>query len=390
MRFRLLIIPRLKLLAAVIAVVVAVKSIWMSMMLEDGARVLAGETRAELFARRDYLLERVHAREMTTEDMPSSLGAQFQGEWAVGTYSMVTAAITNLAFIFADTREAGLLVVDELIERMRSTEIRRFDTERWGEDPLESLDGEHGHIGYLGHLNWMIGAHYFLGGDGRYDALFESISGALYRRLKASPGLCLETYPGEIYVPDNVVVFASLANFSRLRGGRFGDLGWVEHAKHSLLDPELGLLPFLLDQRCRPLGGVRGSGAGWNSFYLPYIDPVFASQQFAALKRGFLQTRVITGIREYPKGVVGVGDVDSGPVVFGFSPSGTGFAIAGAVHERESKLLSDLLFTAELVGSSFEWGGRRRYLLAPLVGDSILLAMKTARVWDLRYLSREG
>ena len=85
----------------------------------------------------------------------------------------------------------------------------------------------------------------------------------------------------------------------------------------------------------------------------------------------------------------GVGDVDSGPAILGLSPSGTGFMIGGAVHEKDTDLLSELLFTSEVVGSSLEWDNKRSYLLAPLVGDAIMLAMKTARVWDLRYTQGE-
>ena len=50
------------------------------------------------------------------------------------------------------------------------------------------------------------------------------------------------------------------------------------------------------------------------------------------------------------------------------------------------KLLGALLDTAEIAGFTFQWNGERRYLLAPLVGDAIVLAMKTACVWDRRYV----
>lgn len=391
MSFRLRIFPplkRLKKYAIVLIALTVVKIPWVMIMVEDGASLLAGETKSDLLARRDYLIGRVHVHDLGVNQMPSYLESQFQGEWAVGTYSMFTAALTNIAFMFPETRSEALMVIDNLIERVRTPEIRLFDTQRWGEDPLESLDSDNGHIGYLGHLNWMISAHYFLGGDDRYDVLFSSITASLYRRLKNSPALCLETYPHEIYVADNLVVFASIANFSRLRQGEYGDLArsWIAHAKLSLLDPTLGLLPFHLDSACKAIGGVRGSGAGWASFYLPYIDNEFATEQFKNLKKHLLQTRIITGIREYPKNVFGLGDVDSGPVLLGFSPSGTGFAVGGAAHTKDAELLTDLLFTSEVVGSSIEWNGKRNYLLAPLVGESIMLAMKTARVWDLRYV----
>jgi hypothetical protein len=40
-----------------------------------------------------------------------------------------------------------------------------------------------------------------------------------------------------------------------------------------------------------------------------------------------------------------------------------------------------LAWTAELAGCTVQWDGRRRYLLAPLVGEAIMLAMKSATPW---------
>jgi hypothetical protein len=381
-------LKRLKKYAILFTLLLIIKIPWALIMSEDGARLLSGDTKTDILSRRNYLIDRVHLRSAGTGDMPSILNSQFQGEWAVGTYSMLTAALTNIAFLFPETREESLRIVDNLIERVRTPEIRQFDTQRWGEDPLDSLSGNAGHIGYLGHLNWMIGAHYFLGGDKRYSELYSAISSSLYRRLRSSPALCLETYPQEIYVPDNVVVFASIANFAKLHNGKYGDLltDWVTHARNNLRDSALKLLPFHLDPNCKIIDGVRGSGAGWNSYYLPFIDQTFASEQFENIKNNLVQKFLITGIREYPKGIFGIGDVDSGPVLLGFSPSGTGFAVGGAAHAKDASLLTKLLFTSELVGSSVQWNDERYYLLAPLVGEAIMLGMKTARVWDQRYV----
>jgi hypothetical protein len=67
------------------------------------------------------------------------------------------------------------------------------------------------------------------------------------------------------------------------------------------------------------------------------------------------------------------------------TPSGTGFAIAGALLNKDGAFLEELLRTSELAGFSVQRAGRRCYAIAPLVGDAILLAMKTAGPWDERY-----
>ena len=81
-------------------------------------------------------------------------------------------------------------------------------------------------------------------------------------------------------------------------------------------------------------------------------------------------------------GVEGSGDVDSGPVIFGASPAGTGFAIAGARLTHDEEFLQQMLRTSEFVGFTWSWRGRRQYLSAPLVGDAIMLAMLTVVPWE--------
>src|SRR5262249_32640793 len=160
--------------------------------------------------RREYLIHRVYGEKAASSDMPLYLPAQFQGEWAMGTYSMTAAALTNIAFIIPETREESVTVEKALIAQTLTHAMREFDLQRWGEDRVDSAGGGTVHIGYLGHLNWMMGAYEYAGGDGTYEPLFQAISSTLARRLKESPALCLATYPNELrYVPDNVVVLAS-------------------------------------------------------------------------------------------------------------------------------------------------------------------------------------
>jgi hypothetical protein len=387
MRFSVLvsqIFSGLKKSLLILLLLFVLKCAWTVIMYESGGSIIGGENKSELLARKAFLVDRVIAKTAGTADMPSHLGAQFQGEWALVTYSMLSAALTNIAHRYPETQQQALQYSRLLIERTLAEDTRRFDTARWGEDPLDSLDGPNGHIGYLGHLNWMLSAYRYLGGTD-YKDLFRDVSYALARRMKENNYKCLETYPNELrYSADNLVVVAALANYSRLNSGELDDVvqNWLKEAKIASQHTETGLLPFHYDFTCGASGDARGSGAGWNSFYLPYVDQEFADQQYDILKKHFVQRRLFTGIREYRKGVWGPGDVDSGPVIFGFSPSGTGFTIGGATHAEDRDLLSGLLFTSEFVGSTVQWNGERYYLLAPLVGEAIMLAMKTAIVWD--------
>ena len=228
----------------------------------------------------------------------------------------------------------------------------------------------------------------------RFGAPFRP-SSSLKGCIERSPHLNAETYPRQIYVPDNAAVIASLALHDRLfRAGSPGIAArWTAHARKHLRDPVTGLLVFSISpggKKPRILENGRGSGAAWSVFYLIHADPVFAREQFALIKRHLKATRlfIATGIKEHPGDDMRSGDIDSGPLIFGLSPSGSGFAVAGARFTGDEEFLQQLLNLTELAGFSVQFAGKRRYLTAPLVGDAIMLAMKSATAWDTRPFQR--
>jgi hypothetical protein len=93
-------------------------------------------------------------------------------------------------------------------------------------------------------------------------------------------------------------------------------------------------------------------------------------------------------IREYAPGRSGPSDLVSGPLIFGLSPSASGFAMGGAALWNDGDTLTGLLRTAEMVGSSVSFAGRRRYLFAPLGGDAVVLAARTMTRWDARFVAK--
>jgi hypothetical protein len=118
---------------------------------------------------------------------------------------------------------------------------------------------------------------------------------------------------------------------------------------------------------------------------LSFVDEALARDQFARLLAVFGEPLPFgaLALREWPAGVAKDGDVDSGPLVFGLSPSATGFAMAGPAMLGDDERSRALLRTAEMVGVTVG----SRYLLAPLVGDAIVLATSTATPWTDRFLS---
>ena len=86
----------------------------------------------------------------------------------------------------------------------------------------------------------------------------------------------------------------------------------------------------------------------------------------------------LAGVREYPHGVEGEGDVDSGPLVFGLSPSASVFAISGARINRDRNLFQALYRSMDLFGSFSDNKNSIAFQMGGPLGKALLLAMVTA------------
>ena len=107
-----------------------------------GHGTIEGEKK-EILQRRDYLVAKlVTSPSSVLNEMPSAnvIGEQFQGEWALYSCSMLSAALVNISFIYPETKEENLQHIDKLIKIVQSHELRLYDTQRWGEDALQTLE----------------------------------------------------------------------------------------------------------------------------------------------------------------------------------------------------------------------------------------------------------
>ena len=129
---------------------------------------------------------------------------------------------------------------------------------------------------------------------------------------------------------------------------------------------------------------VKGSYSALNCYYLTFVDEDFARSQYEILKTQFLNTRPITGFKEYFDRNCWLGmDIDAGPILFNLSPTGTAFGLGSITYFEDFVLRKKFLKTAELAGFTVAKGNKRHYLLADmaLVGEAITLAMRTAVKW---------
>lgn len=376
--------------AVVVAALVAARIAWHFAQRDDAQALVDGRAEEDLVARRDYLA--AHVDQAVASLVPDDL---FAGEWSLVTLSMTSLAAANLGFAHSDTVPADRELVARCIELARSPASRAFDARRWGDDPVDAMNGPSSHLGYLGHLGLALEAYRLLGGhEPELVALEAKVASALEARVRTAKDGLVPTYPGETYVADNAVVLAVLALADVGRGAHASGAATTGRGPRAkvlastvatwqakLVDPATGALVFA------PGGRARASGAALSAMMLEFVDEPFAEAQSRVLAARF-GGRVLglfPALCEFP-GCSGGGDVDSGPLVLGASPSATGFALALAKRSGDAARLGDWLATAEWAGVGFSWGGKRRYLLAPLVGDAVVLAAMSARGWDVRYL----
>lgn len=117
--------------------------------------------------------------------------------------------------------------------------------------------------------------------------------------------------------------------------------------------------------------------------FLPEIDPAFAKSQYSLYRAQFLAYPGGFGppIREYPKGVDGSGDVDSGPLLAGISLSATVVAQGAARVNGDSDLASAIGSEGELLGLPVSLPGSKRYAFGLLpIGDAFVVWSSTARL----------
>ena len=371
---------------SIIILLVAAKRIWVRCS-TSGHGSFDGEKK-EIIRRANYLTAKVATSpQQLLNEMPSGIGTQFQGEWALYTCSMTSAALANIAFLYPQNQELSIKFIGQIIDIAMSEEIREYDRLRWKEDPMDGIYGSLSHISYYSHLAWMISRYKQIGGDSKYDDLYHSLCDAMNRRIRQSKSLNLPTYPGEyIYIPDMLVAIVALANYSSQYNGKYSSTVnlWMERAKREWIDNETGLVASFLEEdkdSIQIVLPVKGSYSALNCYYLSLVDPEFAKEQYDCLMKNYKQGFPFAGIKEYHDRTCLFGmDIDAGPIIFNLSPSGTAFTIGCATSLDDMEFRNKLLKTAEIGGSTVTWFGKSHYLLAnlALVGEAIVLAMRTS------------
>jgi hypothetical protein len=309
---------------------------------------------------------------------------RFDGEWQFGTYMMAAMGFGQTVLDRPERRGEALARMERCLDMMLASHVHAFDTAAWnGEDALASLGTNHGHAAYLGYAGIALGLYRMLKPTSRFAEMDDRIVLALTRRIEASPIGFIETYPGEVYPVDNTAAYAAIALHARATRRPMPDAvkRGLDAIRNRGIEPASGLLYQAVQLADgKPRDSARASGTALAAYFLAYADEGTSAALFRAL--GKEQFRTVLGfgaVLEYAESRGdGRGDVDSGPIAFGFGVSATGFALGASRVHGDKEMFRSLYATAHLFGAPFEEKGTRTHATGGPIGDAILFAMMTA------------
>ncbi|GAA3239339.1 hypothetical protein [Dactylosporangium siamense] len=253
----------------------------------------------------------------------------------------------------------------------------------------EDLTPSYG-VFYRGWSNWLLGGVLSLQPAGHRDPgeerRFAEDSAALGAAFDASASPFLTAYPGQAWPVDSTVAVASLRLHDALLPARYAATvqRWLGGVRDRL-DPRTGLMPHRVSAETgEPAEVARATSQSIIHRFLPDIDPAFAREQYLRFRDRYVVRPLGLGpaVREYPDGMDGPADVDSGPLPLGVSLSATVVTIGAAQVNHDDALAGALASYGEFAGVplSTPWTKRYAFGLLP-VGDAFLAWSKTARPW---------
>lgn len=248
--------------------------------------------------------------------------------------------------------------------------IKEIDSPSGRAPFVKKLPIEYGAF-YAGWSTYLIGSKLLRQKEHDQKQLyyFKNKCYAIAEGLKKATHPYLESYPGQAWPADNVVCLAALVQHDQIFEPEFEEIiqNWLSLLKNNL-EPKTGLIPHVVDSKTgKPMGPARGCSQSLMINFLHKIDPLFAKVQFDIYKNLFLDSRFfLPGIREYPKGINGSGDVDSGPVILdiGGAASIVGQRTFGLFGDRETFI--GLRNCIESFGCGYTLGEGKKYIFGML------------------------
>ncbi len=313
----------------------------------------------DLFYQLNYLKEEMHRG--AASDMQRLFPEGF-----VFLKSLYALSWIELAEIIPSNEELFEEAIEEInwsIKGLESAEAKRpFN---------ESLDLPFG-IFYNGWYNYVLARKINLKDDISIDSfelqkLRKNCTNIL-TALEISENPFLESYSGGCWPADMTVAMASVAWGNKTFNGEFNKEinSWLRDVE--LKTDNLGLIPHSSQSGTgEVLEEARGSSQSLILNFLIEIDSAYARSKFEFYKKYFLDYRLgMPGIREYPHGKKGKGDIDSGPVIFDIG--GAASIVGKRVMSRydEDDVAVGLRNSIETFGAAMTINKKKKYLFGKL------------------------
>jgi len=194
------------------------------------------------------------------------------------------------------------------------------------------------------------------------------------------PNMLLETYPNEFYPVDNSSCAASIAVYSKAFGKYHETVEKWRKNFAMFIDKKTNMLTQAVDEDMASVSEPRGSGSSLAAYFLIYLDTDLSRRLYEGCRNELLDKPLGFGLmNEYPKEFRHLpGDIDSGPLIWGYSISTTGFILATAKAYNDEQLFEAIFATAWIAGAPEFDENKLHWKTGGPLGDAILFAMLTA------------
>ena len=285
-------------------------------------------------------------------------------EWVLSSYMFASIGYWNIYKKHPELNKQCKAGIEKCIEQTLDLWYCELNSLKENPDNIYRLKQNYAVIGYL---NLMLSIHHSIDHKSKYAGLNNLITKVLINSLDTLKNHLLETYEEQLYPPDNAVVLGSIGIYlDAMKQKPDTTLKNIIHFfKENYISTETGLV-------FQSVGGAaRGSGSTYSVYFLYYLDKKLSEDIYKSIKTelwdGIAVKENLNGSNEE--------DIDSGPVIMGYSFSANAFMIGSAVRFKDYMTLRKLNIAVLLSGDKTISNNILLYNNAGILGNCILFAM---------------
>lgn len=273
-------------------------------------------------------------------------------------------------------RDAIVAATDLLLDKGHASWV----IQHWGEDRYMTQDNVFYRMLRIGGMT----AYTNLLKDEKYLPQLREETESLVRSIDESPAGLLDDYPNECYPGDVMMAWLAIQRADELLGTDHS--AQIQRGLRGFQEPcvdQRGLPPYLaLRGNGGPIGPARGCSNAYMGFTSPHLWPEAAKTWYASVEEHYWRQRHgIWGFLEFPEDEAKnwYMDVDAGPVIDGFSTSGSAFGVGAARangrFDHAYPLAMEMLVTSWALPGGALLGPRvlSDATDAPLLGEACIL-----------------